>query len=77
MAARFKIHFKQLVLEKAAKSGDSILQKDIQQHTGLSLPTIGRWMSGDIDRVEPETLSRLTKYLECNLCDLIELDSDE
>jgi DNA-binding Xre family transcriptional regulator len=77
MAAKFRIHLKQLVLNKAAKTGESILQKDIQEQTGLSLPTIGRWMSGDVDRIEAETISRLTKYLGCKMSDLVELDDTE
>lgn len=77
MAVKFKVHFQKLVLKKAAETGVPILQKDIQRDTGLSLPTIGRWISGDVDRVEPQTLYRLTKYLECGICDLIELEESE
>ena len=72
--AKFKIHFKRLLYKKASETGESILQKDIQQATKLSLPTIGRWMSGDVDRIEPKTLLILTKYLRCDMCDLIELE---
>lgn len=74
MAATFKVHLKKLVLQKALETGDMATQKEIHEATKLSLPTIGRWMSGEVDRVEAETVSRLTKYLGCNMFDLIELE---
>jgi DNA-binding Xre family transcriptional regulator len=78
MAATFRVHLKRIILQKAIDSGQSVMtQKEIHEATKLSLPTIGRWMSGKVDRVEADTVSLLTKFLGCKMSDLIELEEIE
>lgn len=79
MAIIIKSHLKALVLKKASDEGENITQKDIQDVTGLSSPAVGRWYSGELDRVEAIPLFRLMTYLGCEIGDLIsveEVDDD-
>lgn len=76
MSAIFKIHLKTLVLKKAVEIGEIITQKEIQAQTGLSLPTISRWLGGELDRIDAETVGKLTKYLECEMSDLVTIQSE-
>lgn len=77
MAATFKVHLKKLILQKSLETGDIITQKEIHEATKLSLPTIGRWMAGKVDRVEAETVKLFTEYLGCSMLDLLELEDSE
>lgn len=75
MTATFKVNLKKIILQKAIDGGGGVLtQKEIHEATKLSLPTIGRWMSGKVDRVEADTVLLLTKFLGCSMSDLIELE---
>lgn len=71
MPAIFKTHLKALVLNKAAAEGEAITQTKIQEETGLSLPAIARWYSGEMDRIDADAVERLMNYLECSISDLI------
>lgn len=71
MATIFKTHLKALVLNKAAAEGEPITQTKIQEETGLSLPTIARWYSGELDRIEADAVGRLMDYLQCSITDLV------
>lgn len=73
MAKVFKTHLKTLMLKKAVEVGESITQKQVSEETGLSYPTISRWHSGEIDRMEAVSVSVLMDYFGCGLCDLIEV----
>lgn len=75
MTAVFKTHLKALVLNKAAAEGESITQTKIQEETGLSLPTIARWYSGELDRIEADAVERLMDYLQCSITDLVTVQS--
>lgn len=76
LMAKFKTNLKALMLRRAAELGEPITQKEIAEATGLSLPTIGRWYKSDIDRIEPNTISALTKYFNVTLSDLVEVIDD-
>jgi DNA-binding Xre family transcriptional regulator len=73
----FTTHVKQLVLNKAAREGDTISQREVAAQTGLSLPTITNWFSGSVTRVEADTIGKLCAYLGCEMTDLITLQSSD
>ena len=77
MTFTFRTNLKQLVLNKAAQVGHTISQREVAEQTGLSLPAINRWFSGKVDRVEPDTVGKLTTYLGCEMTDLISLQSGD
>lgn len=75
MAYTFQSHLKQLVLNKAARDGHTISQREVAQDTGISLPTVSKWFNGRVDRIEADTVGKLCAYLECAITDLITLQS--
>jgi DNA-binding Xre family transcriptional regulator len=68
----FKTNVKQLMLEKSVKVGHSLTMSEVAEATGLSLPTISRWHKGQIDRVESDTIEKLTAYFDCRFEDLVQ-----
>lgn len=75
--ARFRTHLKQLMLNKSAKIGHQITQTEVANETKLSLPTISRWYSDKVDRLEADTLIALMKYFDCQLNDIVEITEDD
>lgn len=71
MAAVFKTRLKTLMLQKGVKEDKAITQKEVAEQTGVSLPTIGRWYNGNIDRVEADTVDKLASYFQCEMGDLL------
>lgn len=76
LMARFKTNLRTLMLKKSVELDRQLSRSDIAAETGLSLPTISRWYKGDIDRIEPETASKLMKYFEVSFADLVEVVDD-
>lgn len=74
MTTKFHVHLKKLVLEKSAKSGERITQKDVEEATGLSAVTIRRWYTGEVARVEADTVGRLTRYLGVGMHELLTIE---
>jgi DNA-binding Xre family transcriptional regulator len=72
--AGFKSHLKELMLKKSVKMGDRLTQQEVADATGLSLPTIGRWYRGEVDRIEKDTVSKFMKYFDCAFEDLISFE---
>lgn len=70
----FKSHLKELMLKKSVKIGDRLTQQEVADATGLSLPTIGRWYRGEVDRIEKDTVLKLMKYFDCAFEDLISFE---
>ena len=75
MTYTFQSHLKQLVLNKAARVGHTISQREVAEDTGLSQPTVSKWFSGRMDRIEADTVGKLCAYLECKMTDLITFQS--
>lgn len=73
MAKVFKTHLKTLMLTKAVEVGQVVTQKMVAEATGMSLPAVGRWYAGEIERIEGESTWRLLDYFQCGLCDLVEI----
>lgn len=75
MAFTFQTHIKLLVLQKSAQVGHTISQRELAEETGLSQPTISKWYSGNVNRIEADTVGKLCAYLDCAMTDLITLQS--
>ena len=73
----FDVHLKKLMLEKAAKTGETVTQTEVSKETGLSAVTIGRWYSGKVSRIEGETVLLLTRYFGIPLSDLVSIRYDQ
>lgn len=72
--AGFKTHLKELMLKKSVKIGDRLTQQQVADDTGLSLPTIGRWYRGEVDRIEKDTVLKFMKYFDCGFEDLVSFE---
>lgn len=71
---RFKPTVRQLLLDKSAREGRRIGQKEVAEATGLPLMTISRWMNTNgFLRFEAETAHKLAEYFEVQWNDLVEL----
>lgn len=77
MAYKFQVHLKQLVLNKVPQVGHTISQREVAEEAGVGLPTVNRWFSGEVDRIEADTVGKLCAYLGCEMTDLITLQSSE
>ncbi len=77
LMAKFRTNLKALMLRKSAEIGEPITQKEVADATGLSLPTVARWYHSDVDRIEPNTVSALTKYLNCTFDELVAVVDEE
>lgn len=73
MAARFRANLKQLILNKGAQRGAPLTQREVAEESGVSLATISRWYRGEIDRIDADTVLRLTRYFACSINELIEV----
>lgn len=70
----FKSHLKELMLKKSVKVGDRVTQQEVATATGLSLPTVGRWYRGEVDRIDKDTVLKFVKYFDCAFEDLISFE---
>jgi DNA-binding Xre family transcriptional regulator len=68
---RFKTNLKSLMLKKSVELDRRVTQKEVSDATGLSMPTIGRWYRGEVERVETDTVSKLMEYFGCSFEDLV------
>lgn len=74
---RFRSNLKQLMLKKSVELGEPLNQSKVAEHTGLSLPTIGRWYKDDVDRLEAGTIAKLCDFLGCTFEELVTFLPDE
>lgn len=77
LMAYFKTNLKQLMLVKSVKVGHALNRSEVAEATGLSIPTISRWHDGKVERVESDTIKKLTTYFECSFNDLVEYVADD
>jgi DNA-binding Xre family transcriptional regulator len=72
--AGFKTHLKTLMLKKAHEQGNTLSQRQIQEATGISQPTLSRWYQGSIDRLDYDTVKKLMAFFECSFSDLVSVE---
>ena len=66
-----KCHLSKLMGEKRLKISD------VARETGVNRGTITRLYHEQAERLELDTLEKICRYMECNICDLFELIDDE
>lgn len=74
MAAKFRSRLRQLMLERSAKEGRLLTQKDVEAGSQVPYHTIQRWYDNDepFERIDAKVLYPLLDYFECGFDDLIE-----
>lgn len=70
--ASFRSRLKQLMLERSAKEGKLLTQKELEASTHVPYATIQRWYDGEFDRIDAKILYPLLDYFDCKFEDLIE-----
>jgi len=56
---------------KESELGERLTYADVSQATGISVPTLSRWMTGKVKRFGGKTVGALTKYFGCTIADLL------
>ncbi|HUW09508.1 MAG TPA: helix-turn-helix transcriptional regulator [Anaerolineae bacterium] len=51
--------------------GRRLTYADVSEATGISVPTLSRWMTGKVKRFGGKTVGALTKYFGCSVADLL------
>jgi len=51
--------------------GRRLTYADVSQATGISVPTLSRWMTGKVKRFRSKTILALTTYFGCSVADLL------
>lgn len=72
--AKFKTKLQDLMRAKSLERGELLTQSELARATALSFPTIHRLHRGQVERLEAETIRRLTTYFDCKVGDLIEVE---
>lgn len=71
---KFRTNLKPLMLKKSVQVNKRLTQKEVAAATGLSVPTIGRWYKGSVDRIEKETIVKLMDYFGCTFEELVSFE---
>jgi putative transcriptional regulator len=66
-----------LMGEKQIRENRLINAVTLARETGLSRPTIYKWIRNDLKRFDEESIVALCKYFNCDIADLIVLEKDE
>lgn len=72
-----KQRFKQLLLEKSAREGRTVTQKEVSEATGLTEAVLTQWAKGRVKQAQFETIEKLCKYFDCGVEDLISFDPEQ
>lgn len=70
---------RELIAEKSRRDGIRITLSMVAEATGLSKSTIANWhkLKGEITRFDSENISLLCQYFDCEIADLLVLESVE
>lgn len=63
-----------LVNNKEQREGRRITNKEIAKATGVSMPTITRWMRNEVTKIDTPVLEAFCKYFDCDIADLLYLE---
>lgn len=69
-----------LLTQKEQRENRRIKNVEIAQATGISIPTILRWIRGEVTKFETPVLESICNYFECDIGDLLyfeETDSED
>lgn len=75
MKNRIRSNFKRLYFEKQAKDQRKLSYRIMAEEADLSLGSVKSWMNEEyISRFDSDTVCKICAYLECSLCDLLEIE---
>ena len=57
--------------KREAELGDRLTLKEVSRETGISVPTLSRWMNGKVQRFNTKTIAALTRYFGCTVDELL------
>lgn len=63
-----------LVNIKEQREGRRITNKEIATATGVSMPTITRWMRNEVSKIDTPVLEAFCRYFDCEIADLLFLE---
>lgn len=74
--AKFKVNLKRLIKEKELRENRTIRVVTIEDETNISRQTLTDWINkGEFTQLRAETVTRLCKWLECDIGDLIDIEN--
>ncbi len=64
--------------QREAELGHRLTLKEVSQATGISIPTLSRWMNGHvIQRANTKTIMALAEYFGRTVAELLVADGEE
>lgn len=77
MRGQLRTRFLILLTQKEQREGRRIRNTEIVEATGVSLPTVHRWLRDEVTRFEKPVLESFCAYFDCDVGDLLFIDPDE
>ena len=62
---------------KEAELNRRLTYNEVSQATGVSVPTLSRWMNGKVQRFGSKTVASLTSFFGCTMAELLVMDGEE
>lgn len=76
--AAIRTHFPELAMKKQGKASVKDIDRMlIVREAGVAYPTVVRWLNGDIDRFDGDTVKRFCIWLNCEIGELLSLDDND
>lgn len=69
-----KTNIVKLMAKKQADEGKLVTPAIIARATKLSRGTVQKWIKGDLQGLDENTVIALCRFFKCNMSDLIEID---
>ncbi len=64
--------------KREAEIGDRLTLKEVSEATGISIPTLSRWMNGhEVQRVNTKTIAGLARYFNRTMAELLTAEGEE
>ena len=57
--------------QREQELGERLTLWTVSEATGISQPTLSRWMNGDVKRFGAKTIAALTEFFDCSIAELI------
>lgn len=57
--------------KRESETGERLTLAEVSEATGISVPTLSRWMNGKVKRFGSKTVAALTRYFGCTMDELL------
>jgi len=71
LARKLRNNFLILLTQKEQREGRRIRNTQIAEETGVTLPTVHRWLRNEVTKFDMPVLEAFCDYFDCDLCDLL------